>query len=191
MHVPEPAGSSLRKVFHGALLVLILFAAWDVRAQSKTTDRLEDQFPRSRSFFFYHNTLRMINQAEDPNFDAAIKDIEKMKLLMVDTREGKFDFKKIVSDYQAEAFEPIMTSRHEGRNFDVFIKEKNGNTTAMLALVNDKETLFVLDILGRIDPGQLMRLFTILDEKSDISKNIRAFGNRDDDNEDGDDNDEK
>lgn len=191
VHVTSPAGFSLRKFFQSALLVLVLFGAWDTSAQSKTTNRLEERFPESKAFFFYHNTLRMINQAEDPGFDAAIKDIEKMKLLLVDARDGKIDFRKIVREYQAEAFEPIMTSRHEGRNFEIFLKEKNGKTTAMLALVNDKETLFVLDIVGRIDPGQIVNLFNVMDEKSDISGRIRAFVDRDADNDEGDDEDEQ
>ncbi|HLT81587.1 MAG TPA: DUF4252 domain-containing protein [Cyclobacteriaceae bacterium] len=182
IHLPQPTVS--RKFF--AVLTLLLFTAWGAMAQSKTTERLEDRFPDSRAFFFYNNTLRMINQSEDPRFDAAIKDIEKMKFLMVNTRESPVDFHKIVEDYKSEAFEPIMTSRHEGRDFDIFLKEKKGKTTAMLVLVNDNTTLFVLDIVGRIDPGQVVKFFSVMDEKSDISKNIRAFVQRNDDDDEGD-----
>ncbi|MFO7258179.1 MAG: DUF4252 domain-containing protein [Bacteroidota bacterium] len=169
--------------FRGALMVMALTVALNAGAQSKTTNRLEERFPESRAFYFYYNTLRMINQSEDPAFDAAIKDIEKMKLLMVDLRQGNVDFRKIVSEYQAEAFEPIMTSRHKGRNFDIFLKEQNGKTTAMLALVNDDQTLFVLDIVGRIDPGQVVKLFGVMDEKSEISGKIRTFVHREGDEE--------
>ena len=189
VHVSKPARAISWKIFQGALLVLVLFFAWDTSAQSKTTERLEERFPESRVFFFYHNTLRMINQAEDAAFDAAIKDIEKMKMLVVDTRERNVDFRKIVGEYQAEAFEPIITSRHKGKNFDIFLKEKNGKTTAMLALVNDDQMLFVLDIVGRVDPGKVVQLFTVMNEKSDISKNIRAFVNRNAGNEEEEDED--
>lgn len=173
----------MKKLFQGGLLLLALLGTLGAIAQSKTTQRLEERFPDSRAFFFYNNTLRMINQSEDPAFDAAIKDIEKMKLLMVDMRQGNVDFKKIVSEYKAEAFEPIMTSRHNGRNFDIFLKEKNGKTTAMLALVNDNATLFVLDIVGSIDPGQVAKFFSVMDEKSEISDKIRLFVQEDDSEE--------
>lgn len=56
----------------------------------------------------------------------------------------------------------------------------------MLVLVNDNTTLFVLDIVGRIDPGQVVKFFSVMDEKSDISKNIRAFVQRNDDDDEGD-----
>lgn len=166
-------------------VVLMLFMAWGARGQSKTTEELEKRFPESRAFFFYNNTLRMINQAEDPAFDAAIKDIEKMKLLMVDASGGDLDFGKVVDEYKAESFEQIMTSRHKGRNFDIFLKERKGKTVAMLALVKDNENFFVLDIVGRIDPGQIVSLFSVMDEKSDISGRIRAFVNRNADKENG------
>lgn len=182
VHVSKPAGS-LRKLLQGGLLILAVLAALGANAQSKTTQRLEERFPESRAFFFYNNTLRMINQSEDPAFDAAIKDIEKMKLLMVDISKNNVDFAKIVSEYRAESFEPIMTSRHKGRNFDIFLKEKNGKTTAMLALINDNATLFVLDIVGSIDPGEVAKLFSVMDEKSEVSSKIRMFVHKDADEE--------
>ncbi len=55
----------------------------------------------------------------------------------------------------------------------------------MLALVKDNENFFVLDIVGRIDPGQIVSLFSVMDEKSDISGRIRAFVNRNADKENG------
>ena len=151
--------------------------------QSRTTQKLQEQFKDSRAFFFYNNTLRMINQAEDPEFDEAIRDIEKMKLLLISKGEG-FDFQNIVKDYRSEDFEEVMTSRHKGRNFDIFLKEKDGRTTAMLALVNDEDNFFVLDIVGRIDPGKMVSLFSVMDEKSDISGKIKNFITRNEDTED-------
>ena len=55
-----------------------------VLAQSKTTETLHEKYSDSRSFFFYNNTLRMLNQEENKEFDELIKDIEKMKLLEPD-----------------------------------------------------------------------------------------------------------
>lgn len=172
---PEHVGRHLRRWLTIALVFVVSIAS----AQSRTTQKLQEQFKDSRAFFFYNNTLRMINQSEDPEFDEAIRDIEKMKLLLIAKDDG-FDFKNVVSQYTSEDFEEILTSRHEGRNFDIFLKEKNGKTTAMLALVNDENNLFVLDIVGRIDPGKMTKFFSVMDEKSDISNKIKNFVTRDD-----------
>ena len=132
----------------------------------------------------------MLNQKEDREFDELIKDIEKMRFLMIkkdETNFGSNDFKKLVADYKTESFEAIMTSRHQGKNFDVFMKEKNGKTNGMLVLVNDSTTLYVLDILGSIALDKVTKLYSTLDESADISSKIKAFtGDGDDDDNDDD-----
>ncbi len=146
--------------------------------QSKTTNALEKKFTDSQAFFFYQNTLRMLNQKEDKGFDDLIKDVEKLKLLLIKKDGGNFasgGYKNIVTEYKAEAFEEIMTSRFEGKNFDVFLKEKDGKTKAMLVLVNDSTNLYVLDIVGSIALNRVTELYKTIDDSSDIGRQIQAF----------------
>ena len=164
------------------LLTLTLISCVAVaHAQSETTETLQKKHPDALALFFYHNTLRMINQTADPAFDELIKDIKKMKFLMIDKANDKFDagsYKKLVSDYKSEAFEEIMTSRFEGKNFDIFLKGSEKKTEGMLVLVNDAESLFVLDIQGRINVNKVTELYNKLDGSSEIGQKIKAFANR-------------
>lgn len=167
-------------------LIMIVSSA-GVYGQSKTTEALQKKHDGSLALFFYNNTLRMLNQKEDKGFDELIKDIEKMKFLMIkkdDTQFGANDYKKLVNDYKAEAFEEIMTSRFEGKNFDIFVREKDNKTKAMLVLVNDSTNLFVLDILGSIALNKVTSLYNTLDESADIGKKIRAFTSDEKDDKD-------
>src|SRR5688572_9247902 len=119
------------------VLPLLLMSAVIVHAQSKTTQALHDSNKDAMALFFYQNTLRMINQTDSKEFDELIKDIEKMKFLMI-TKDDKFgapQFKALVSDYKKEGYEAIMTSRLEGRNFDIYLKETNGKTAGTVVLV--------------------------------------------------------
>jgi hypothetical protein len=164
------------------LLVPILLPA-----QSSTTEALQKKHSEALELFFYNNTLRMLNQNEDKEFDELIKDIEKMRFLMIrkdETAFGNNDFKKLVADYKAESFEEVMTSRHEGKNFDVYLKEKDGKTKGMLVLVNDSKNLYVLDILGRIALDKVTKLYSTLDESTDIGEKIKAFTGKDDNDDD-------
>jgi hypothetical protein len=154
---------------------LSLFVVIVSNAQSKTTVALQEKYNDSFSLFFYNNTLRMINQQEDKEFDEIIKDIEKMKFLMLKKETSAFNYKGLVTDYKNEMFEEVMTSRHEGKNFDIFVKEKNGKTQAMLVLVNDTDNLFVLDILGSIALDKVTKLYSVMDESSDIGSKIQKF----------------
>jgi hypothetical protein len=161
--------------FFFCVLPLLLLSLGSI-AQSKTTEALNKKYSDARVFFFYNNTLRMLNQTDDKDFDELIKDIEKMKLLLID-KSGDFDnadYKKITADYKAESFEEIMTSRHQGKNFDVFMKDKNGKK-GMLVLVSDSSNLYVLDIVGSIALNKVTKLYSTIDESSDIGNKIKNF----------------
>lgn len=156
-----------------AFIVGITFAG-NAMAQSETTEALQKKYD-AQAFFFYNNTLRMLNQKNDASFDELIKDVEKMKFLMIKKTAADLDYKRVVGDYKNESFEEMMSSRHEGKNFDVFIKEKNNKTTGMLVLINDSTNLLVMDIVGRIALNNVTKLFQTLDDSADFGKKIREF----------------
>jgi hypothetical protein len=169
-----------------SLLSLLLLLPAATYAQSTTTQDLLKKHKGALSFFFYNNTLRMINQNDDEAFDKLIEDIEKMRFLVIrktQTNVDNNDFKNLVADYRSEAFEPVMTSRHEGKQFDVYLKENQGKTEGMLVLINDAENLYVLDILGRIALDKISSLYRAIDGSTDIGSKIKAFAGGDKGNE--------
>jgi len=159
-------------------LLLTSLSSW---SQTKTTEALQKKYDEALSLYFYNNTLRMLNQKEDAGFDELIKDIEKLKFIMIDKGQnfGPSDYNKLVSGYKSESFEEIMTSRIEGRNFDVFLKEKNGKTQGMIVTVNDSSSLWVLDIVGSIALNKIGSLFSTIDGSSDIREKLREMAKKD------------
>lgn len=163
-------------------ILLLIFVAGSllVNAQSETTEKLHKSNSKAMSFFFYHNTLRMLNQGDDKSFDELIKNIQKMKFLMID-KTASFTpatYKKLASDYKTEKFEEIMTSRFQGKNFDVFLKESSGKTEGMVVLINDSSSLYVLDIVGSIALDKVTTLYKKMDESADLGKKIKDFTTR-------------
>jgi hypothetical protein len=161
-------------------LLFLLLVSWFATAQSKATESLQKKYDNAFSLFFYQNTLRMINQTEDKEFDELIKDIEKMKFLMIDkgTIFNQADYKRLTQDYTSEAFESVMTSRYQGRNFDVYMKEKSGKTSGMVILVNDSSSLYVLDVVGSISLNKVTTLYNALDKSTDVGNRIKSFTER-------------
>ncbi|MEJ1241357.1 DUF4252 domain-containing protein [Chryseolinea sp. T2] len=148
--------------------------------QSKTTEALHKKHSEALSLYFYNNTLRMLNQTEDKTFDELIKDIEKMKFIMID-KGSNFDagqYKALVSGYKSESFEEIMTSRYQGRNFDVFLKDDKGKTEGMIVTVSDSTSLYVLDIVGSVALDKITTLFKTIDESTDIREKIKNFAEK-------------
>ncbi len=163
-------------------LILFLLCAQLSRAQTKTTEALDKKY-EGLSLYFYKNTLRMLNQTDNKEFDELIKDIEKMKFMMIDKAKSNFadaEYKKLKSGYQSEEYEEMMTSRFQGKNFDVFIKQDNGRVKGTVIMASDSTNLYVLDILGRVALDKATSLFSTLNQSTDIGKRIKDFVSSDD-----------
>ena len=78
-----------------------------------------------------------------------------------------------------------MTSRYDGRNFDIYLNDKKGSPLGTVVLVNDSTNLYVIDILGTIDVRQVSKLFSTLDGNSEIAQKMKSFINKDDRNNEG------
>jgi hypothetical protein len=162
------------------LSLVFLFGTSFCLAQTETTNEF-DRMYSSRTFFLYNNTLKMINQQGDKAFDELIKDIEKMKVVWVSKKDKNFgaeQYKKLVAGYKAEEFEEILNSRYEGKSFNAYMKEKDGNTKGVVIVVDDGENMYVMDIVGKIALNQITSLFSTLDSNSDIGQKFKSMMNK-------------
>jgi hypothetical protein len=163
------------------LILFLLCAQWS-QAQTKTTEELDKKY-EGLSLYFYKNTLRMLNQSDNKDFDELIKDIEKMKFLMIDKTKSKFadtDYKKLKSGYQAESYEEMMTSRFQGKYFDVYIRQADGRVKGTVIMASDSSNLYVLDIIGRVALDKATALFSTLNQSTDIGQRVKDFVSSDD-----------
>jgi hypothetical protein len=73
----------------------------------------------------------------------------------------------------------MMTSRFQGKNFGVYIKEKSGEVKGTVILASDSTNLYVLDIIGKIAISKATELFKTIDESTDIGGKIKDFMSKD------------
>ncbi len=145
--------------------------------QSKTTRDLKEKYPDSRSLYAYKNTLRMYNLKEDKALDELIDNIEKIMLLMIE-KPANFnsgEYKKLVGLYKADKFEEAMTSRFEGKSFDVMLKGKNEDIEGMLVVVNDDKMLYVLDIVGFVALDKVSGLYKLIEQSEGFTDILKEF----------------
>ncbi len=155
----------------------MLAGAAQALAQTKTTEKLDKDYG-GMSLYFYKNTLRMLNQKEDPAFDEMIKDIEKIRFVMIDRNEGKkftsADYTKLKSEYlKKESFEEIMNGRMDGRNMNVIVRESGGKVKGTVIMAGDSSNLYVLDILGKVALEKASSLFKMIDENSGLAEKLK------------------
>jgi hypothetical protein len=165
------------------LLLLLFMIPLAGIAQTQTTVALDKKY-EGLSLYFYKNTLKMLNQKDDKDFDELIKDIEKMRFVMIDKAKNKFEkleYTTLKSGYKGEAYEEVMTGRFDGKNFDVFVKEVKGNVKGTVIVASDSSSLYVLDILGKVALSKATSLFNTLDSSTDIGKRVKDFVSSDED----------
>lgn len=136
-------------------------------AQSSTTEELDKEYEDAFKLFFYENTLKMMNQTDDESFAKLIDNIDKMKFLRIDKSKDNITndrIKKLINDYRSEEFEEIMTMRNDGADVKVYIKESDRVTHGLVMLINDSESLSVLDIKGSVPLDELVQLYNRVNE---------------------------
>ncbi|MBX7127406.1 MAG: DUF4252 domain-containing protein [Cyclobacteriaceae bacterium] len=159
------------------LLPVLICTALAASAQNKITDDLQKKF-NATALVFYNNTLRMINQTEDKDFDELIRDIEKMKFLLIDKDSlhfSKADYAKLVKEYKAAGYEGMVNARMEGRNFDVCVRQSGSKVKGTIILINDDKNLYVLDVLGSVPMAKVSSLFNLM-EGSEVAKHLGKLG---------------
>lgn len=150
------------------IFVICLLFSFQGFAQSKTTQAFSEKYDNAFTLFFYNNTLSMLNQDNNEEFEMLIKDIDKMKLVRVSKAETKFsdeDLKNIVADYHDDDFEDLMNMRHKGMNINVYIQEDDGVTTGLVLLMNDPDNFSILDIEGKVPLNKLGNLISRVQEQ--------------------------
>jgi hypothetical protein len=149
------------------LTLIVLSIGFGSFAQSLTSKSLAENYDASLNLFFYRNTLRMFNFNDDPEFDKMINGIEKMRFVMLEKEKnnfGKEQYGKLISEYQKEHYEEIMSVRYDNTNFNVFIKEEKGLSKAMLLLANADDSIILLDILGTVPLDKIGDLYNTVSE---------------------------
>ena len=145
------------------IFITLLFGcmAGSLLAQSNTTQTLHKKYDDAFYLYFYENTLRMINQDDNPEFASLIDNIEKMKFLKLDENDGfsVTEYPELLDGYKEEAFEELMTMRQNGSNINVLIKEKDKVTLGLVMLIRDETSLSILDIKGSVPLNQLVSLY--------------------------------
>ena len=152
-----------------AILVLALLPCYTL-AQSKVMRNLSEEFPDGRVFMFYHSSLRMLNVEDDPDFDRMIRDIEKIKVLMIE-KEESFESEKVLSEIkdglEDEEFEELMAVKSKDYNIGVYILEDD-ESEGFFLLMNEDDNLIAIDLVGSMPIGDIGQLVDKIKEAKEF-----------------------
>lgn len=159
-------------------LLILLGLSWELKAQEQPLkDFAEDR--KERKFCFYPSTLRMVNLANNPDFDELVSGIEKLLIYNLDSaaRADK-SYKEIITTYQALNFEEYASAYGGGLNFYVYGKENN-KETEYIGVVKQDDLLTAFYMRGQIAMNKIPRLIQSMSEDDFINPfdfNLDDFG---------------
>jgi hypothetical protein len=159
-------------------LVILLGLSWEIKAQEQPLkDFAEDR--KDRKFCFYPSTLRMVNLANNPDFDDLVNGIEKLLIYNLDsTARADKSYKEIITTYQELDFEEYASAYGGGLNFYVYGKE-NKKETEYIGVVKQDDLLTAFYMRGQIAMNKIPRLIQSMSEGDFINPfdfNLDDFG---------------
>jgi hypothetical protein len=148
--------------------VLLLFCAVDLHGQSKSITRFREDYKENTNLFFYSSTLKMLNTDNNPDLADLLQDIEEIRVLNYEKSKQAFnreDIKKLTEEMTAEGYVNLMQMNEQGSRIMLYSREKRGKTVGFVALVDNSESLILIDLIGSID----VKKFLDLKQRLDVS----------------------
>jgi len=153
-------------------ILFLLLAVTPVFGQSKSIARFRSDFKENTNMFFYSSTLKMLNTDDNPELASMLKDIEEIRVLNYDKNTQKFspgNVSELKSELREEKYNDIMVVNENGNSINLYSREKHGKTIGFVAIVENKESLILIDLIGSIDVKKFMELKQKLDKQT-VSK---------------------
>jgi hypothetical protein len=137
--------------------------------QSKSITRFRADFKENSNMFFYSSTLKMLNTENNPEVAGMLNDIEEIRVLNYDKANRKFtgeDINGLKSSLLDENYNIIMVLNEKGNSINLYSREKRGKTVGFVAIIDNRESLVLIDLIGSIDVKKFMELKQKLDVRT-------------------------
>jgi len=154
--------------YRNHLLLILLVCAQFVSGQSKSISRFRADHPENTNMFFYSSTLKMLNTENNAELADLIKDIEEIRILNYDKEKQHLSSEYITGLKKAlasEDYNNLMMLNEKGNAINLYSREKRGKTVGFVAVVEDRGSLTLIDLVGSIDVKKFMQLKNKLDNK--------------------------
>lgn len=133
------------------LLVFLLLGGLDpsLRAQETPFKEYADAH-KDRKFCFYPSTLRMINIAQNPDYNELVNGIEKLLVYTLDSAAtANNNYKEIITSYQEIGYEEYAAMYGGKTNFFLYGKENEGENQ-FVGVMKADDAVYAFYMRGKI-----------------------------------------
>jgi len=140
-------------------------------------DFAEDR--KERKFCFYPSTLRMVNLANNPDFDELVSGIDKLLIYNLDsTARADKAYKELIATYEELDFEEYASAYGGDLNFYVYGKDMRKGTE-YIGIIRQEDVLTAFYMRGTIAMNKIPKLMQSMGEGDFINPfdfNLDDFG---------------
>jgi len=161
---------SVKTMMRIVFFLLFLVISAESFTQSKSITRFRSNFKENSNLFFYSSTLKMLNTENNPELAEMLKDIEEIRVLNYTKAEQHFngdDIRRLKSSLKEEEYNDLMVIQENGNSVNLYSRERRGKMVGFVAVVDNRESLVLIDLVGSIDVKKFMELKQKLDIQKD------------------------
>jgi hypothetical protein len=105
---------------------------------------------KERKFCFYPSTLRMVNIAQNPDYNDLVNGIEKLLVYSLDSAaKASQSYKEIITSYEKIGFEEYATVYGGKTNFFLYGKE-NKDENQFVGVMKSEDAVYAFYMRGQI-----------------------------------------
>ena len=136
-----------------------------VFAQSQWATRVSEDLGTFEKNYLYPSVLRALNINQSDEFNQLIEDVRYVRVLRIDSAfmaENQPAISEMESNLKAESFENIaLWQEPDGGTKTLFVKEKKECIEGFLAVIKDKNSLLIVEIVGNLNLKNLSALMNV------------------------------
>ena len=157
------------------LILPLLCALTPLRAQSRTVADFREQHATRQDFFLYPSTLRMVNLEKNPDLYQLVHDVEKLQILLFDRPSvDRSAVQQLREGIRGEAYDELISFRQKGSQITVYARSDSPQLEGVVGLVDNRETLVLIDLEGFVDLPALMNLMQSGYDFSTVTKLVNV-----------------
>jgi hypothetical protein len=172
----------VRLTFLTFLILGLYIQIYDCHAQCITIENWSQNKDGIRTLCFYPTTLRMVNVNRDKGFNEMVKDIKKLKIMLVDVKKANFkkeDVSTLTKGIRAELFKDMIQFQRGKQSIYIFVKEVKEKPVAFSGIIFSDDQLILIDLKGWLSPASIRQIIEGKMNFGAVSKIIDLTGKQD------------
>ena len=141
------------------LTLVFAFSLTSLLAQSQTVTDFREQHNTSQDFYLYPSTLRMVNLEKNPDAYRLVNNVEKLQILMFERSSvDHSDVQQLRQGIREEDYEELISFQEKDSQITVYARGDDRELDGVVGVVDNQQTLALIDLAGFIDLPSLMNL---------------------------------